>query len=93
MTPSQKKKILTHIQTLEKDLETLRQVRMEVATSGFASATLSSGGGSRSYTRSSMSELTRVIAQVSYELDQYNKMLYNGGLTSCPYKTILHVYS
>ena len=93
MTTSQKKKILTHIQTLEKDLETLRQVRMEVASSGYASATLSSGGGSKSYTRSSMSEITRTIAEISRELDQYMKMLYNGGSTSCPYKTILHVYS
>ena len=48
---SQKRKILTKIQSISKDIEILKQVRLEVATSGYASATLSSGGGSQSYTR------------------------------------------
>ncbi len=93
MTTSQKKKILIKIQTLEKDLDTLRRVRMEVAASGYASATLSSGGGSKSYTRSSLSELTKAISEISSELNQYKTMLLNGGNTGCPYKTILHVYA
>ena len=92
MTTSQKKKILIHIQVLERDLETLRQVRMEVASSGYASATLSSGGGSKSYTRSSLSELTKAITEISSELNQYRIMLCNGGNTGCVYKKILHVY-
>lgn len=92
MTTSQKKKILIHIQVLERDLETLRQVRMEVASSGYASATLSSGGGSKSYTRSSLSELTKAITEISSELNQYKTMLCNGGNTGCVYKKILHVY-
>ena len=92
MTTSQKKKILIRIQVLERDLETLRQVRMEVASSGYASATLSSGGGSKSYTRSSLSELTKAITEISSELNQYRTMLCNGGTTGCVYKKILHVY-
>ena len=93
MTTSQKKKILIKIQTLEKDLDTLRRVRMEVAASGYASATLSSSGGSKSYTRSSLSELTKAITEISSELNQYKTMLFNGGTTGCPYRKILHVYA
>ena len=91
MTTIQKKKILIRIQNLEQDLETLRQVRIEVASSGFASATLSSGGGSQSYTRASLSELNKAINQLSYELSQYRTMLF-GTSGGCPSKEILHVY-
>ena len=63
---SQKRKILTKIQSVSRDIETLKQVRLEVATSGFASATLSSGGGSRSYTNHSNRTIIRVFVKREY---------------------------
>ena len=51
MTVVQQKKILEKIVGLENDIEALKKARTQVALSGYASATLSSSGGSKSYTR------------------------------------------
>lgn len=75
MTIEQKRKILITIQNLEHDIEELKRVRMELASSEFASASLSSVGGSKTYTRQSVGQLAQVLRQMTIELKQYKKML------------------
>lgn len=62
MTVEQKRKVLRRIVDLEHDISELKRVRMEIASSGYASATLASSGGSKSYTRQSISSVTEAIA-------------------------------
>lgn len=68
MTIEQKRKILMSIQSLEHDIAELRRVRMELASSEFASASLSSTGGSKTYTRQSVGQLAQVLRQMMIEL-------------------------
>ena len=62
MTSTQKRTTLQRIQTLEQDIESLRAARMKVAESGFASASIAAGGGSKSYTRLDLAKITELIA-------------------------------
>lgn len=61
MTTLQKKKILVRIAQVEADIEELKRCRVEIAKTGYASATMSSGGGSKSYTRLDLSKITEAI--------------------------------
>lgn len=61
MTVIQQKKILTKIVQLEHDIGELKRVRLELAMSGTASATLASSGGSKSYTRIDLDKITQTI--------------------------------
>ena len=51
MTTERKRNLLIRIGELQKDIQELRNARLEAASNGYASATLSSSGGSKSYTR------------------------------------------
>lgn len=51
MQTIQKRKILRRISEVESDIEELKKTRAEIAKTGYASASMSSGGGSKSYTR------------------------------------------
>lgn len=51
MTITQQKKILTKIVELESDIDILKKARIEALANGYASATISSSGGSKSFTR------------------------------------------
>lgn len=62
MTTDQKKKVLKRIVGLEYDIDELKRVRKELVSSGYASASLASGGGSKSYTRLDVSKVTETIA-------------------------------
>lgn len=75
MTTTQKRKILKRIVDIESDIETLKQARVELATNGYASATLASGGGSRSYTRLDISKLTEAISALTSELKKLKGLL------------------
>lgn len=75
MTTSQKRKTLERIAQTESDFATLRRVRIEIATSGFASATLASGGGSKSYTRHDIGKITALITALESELKGLRKLL------------------
>lgn len=75
MTTLQKRKILERLQSLEGDIEALKRCRIEVATGGYASATLSSGGGSKSYTRLDLSKITELIAELQRETRQLRNLL------------------
>lgn len=75
MTTSQKRQIIERIAQTEADLATMRRVRMEVAASGFASASLASGGGSKSYTRLDLARIILLISALENELKGLRKLL------------------
>ena len=90
MTIEQKRKVLERIVALQRDIETLKQVRVDLAASGYASATMSSGGGSKSYTRLDIGKVTEAIGELVCELKSLRSLL-NGNATLVP-KKILTVY-
>ena len=90
MTIEQKRKVLERIVALQSDIETLKQVRVDLAASGYASATMSSGGGSKSYTRLDIGKVTEAIGELVRELKSLRSLL-NGNATLVP-KKILTVY-
>lgn len=75
MTTEQKRKILIKIQTLEKDIEELKRVKKELVSNGYSSATISSGSGSKSYTKMDISKVSTSITEMISELKEYRKML------------------
>lgn len=88
---TRKRKILERIQTLESDINELKRVRIEAGVSGFASATISSSGGSRSYTRLDLDKITNLINELQREMEQYRNLLSTG--QSHPLRTIVTIYS
>lgn len=91
MTVVQQRKILEKIVGLEKDIEELKKARTEVALTGYASATLSSTGGSKSYTRLDLDKMTNLINQLRTELTQYRNLLFSGKAKTI--NTITTIYS
>lgn len=83
MTSTQKRTVLQRIQTLEQDIEGLRAARMKAAESGFASASIASGGGSKSYTRLDIAKISELIQQLTSELKS-TKALLAGDSASAP---------
>lgn len=75
MTTEQKRKVLKRIVEIESDIEVLKKARTELAANGYASATLASGGGSRSYTRLDISKLTEAISALTSELKKLKSLL------------------
>ena len=101
MTPVQQRKILIRIQTEEtdaslstddKDIDALKKTRQEIAENGYASASISSQGGSKSYTTLDIDKITKAIITLQKELQQLNSMLYTGSAGALDIKSILHVY-
>lgn len=90
MTITQKRKILQRIVDIEADIDSLKMARTEIAKSGYASATMSSGGGSKSYTRLDLSKITETINQLMKELKGLRSQL-SGSSPALP-KQILTVY-
>lgn len=64
MTVIQKRKILQRIVDLENDIETLKKVRVNLATEPYVSASLASSGGSRGYTKMDVSKITETIKEL-----------------------------
>lgn len=91
MTIIQQRKILEKIVGLEKDIDELKKARNEVALTGYASATLSSSGGSKSYTRLDLDKMTNLINQLKIELAQYRNLLFCGKAKTI--NTIVTIYS
>ena len=71
-------------------MDILKQARIDAITNGFASATISTGGGSKSYSRFSPEQFTYVINELLKELTQLKGLLTTG--TAKPIKTIVTVY-
>ena len=86
----QEKKILRHIVELEGNIETLKQARIEAALNGYASASISTTSGSKSYSRLTPEQITSVINELLKELAQWRNLLTTGN--SNPLKTIVTVY-
>lgn len=91
MTTEQKRKILQRIVDIEHDIDVLKQARTDIAVNGYASATLASGGGSRSYTRLDISKLTEAISALTSELKKLKAMLKNLG-TQNLWSNVLVIY-
>ena len=68
----------------------MKKARQEVASSGYASATVSSGGGSRSYTRSDISKITEAISALTSEMKKLRALLAGG--SSSIWTDVLVVY-
>ena len=92
ITTEQKRKILQRIVDIEHDIDVLKQARTDIASNGYASATLASGGGSRSYTRLDISKLTEVISALTSELKKLKAMLGTNGSSESIWKNVLVVY-
>lgn len=92
MTIVQKRKVLQKIAEVENDIEELKRCRAEIAKNGYASATMSSGGGAKSYTRLDLSKITEAISALTSELKQLRGMLSGSGQQSI-WKNVLIVYS
>ena len=90
MTIAQKKKIMKKIVGLENDIETLKAARLEIATKGYASATMSSGGGSKSSTRLDLDKISNMISELVRELTEWRNLLVTGNTRQI--KTMVTVY-
>ena len=75
MIIEQKRKTLCRIAECQHDIAELKRVRMELATSGTASATVSGGTGSKSYTRLDLGKINELISALSRELVQLRNLL------------------
>lgn len=75
MTIAQKRKTLQRIVDLEHDIAELKRCRTEVAMSGYASASLTSSSGSKSYTRLSIGQISEAISAMQDELRDLRQLL------------------
>ena len=92
LTTEQKRKILTRISTTQQDIETLKKCRLEIAAKGYSSATIASGGGSKTYSRLDLSKITEAIAALTSELKQLRAMLRGNLQGQGIWKNVLVVY-
>lgn len=92
MTTIQKRKVLQRIQEVENDIEELKRCRSEIAKNGYASATMSSGGGSKSYTHLDLTKITEAISALTSELKKLKAMLSSAGGSQGIWKSVLVVY-
>lgn len=70
---------LSRIAEVETDLREARRVRREILASGSSSASISSGGGSKSFTRLDLDKVSALIAELTRELQALRAMLAGGG--------------
>lgn len=75
MSIEQTRKILVKISELEEDIERLKQAQISLATQEYVSATMSSGGWSKSFSRADYTKITSLIIQMSKQIKSYQRML------------------
>lgn len=75
MQIEQKRKILERIRVIQLDLENLKQARQQALINGYASATISSGGGSKSYTKIDVAKFTEIINELNKELKDLRSLI------------------
>ena len=90
MTITQKRKLLQRIVDTEKELAQLKEIRLKLASAEYASASMSSGGGSKSYTRADIGKITEAIEALQNEL-QSNRALLNQTNAASP-KQIMRIW-
>lgn len=89
MTTAQKRKLLEKIIQIEDDISQLERARIDAAVSGYASCSLSSSGGARSYTRITLDQITNLINELNRQLASLRSLFFgNGGI-----QTIETIYS
>ena len=93
MTIIYKRKVLQRMSEVENDIAELKRCRSEIAKTGYASATISSGGGSKSYTRMDLSKITEAISALTTELKKLRAMLNHNGSQQSLWQNVLIVYS
>lgn len=84
----EQRRILKQIAECEGNISALRKARIEAALTGYASASISSSGGSKSYTRISLAEITALLKQLTRELAALKNLLATGNAQ----KGIIHRY-
>lgn len=90
METIQKRKILKRIVAIQAEMEQLKDVKMKLATSEYASASMSSGGGSKSYTRADIGKVEQALRLLTSELKELRKLL--SGIPNGHPSKILTVY-
>lgn len=90
MTIEQQKKIMKKIVGLEQDIETLKKARLEIAVNGYSSATIASGGGSKTYSRLDLDKISNLISTLLKELTEWRNLLATEN--SRQIKTMVTVY-
>ena len=78
---------------VENDIAELKRCRSEIAKNGYASATMSSSNGSKSYTRLDIAKITEAINALTSEMRQLRAMLNGVGGQQSIFKEVLVVYS
>ena len=92
MTTTQQRKVLQRIQTLENDISAAEKTYADALANGYQSATLTSGGGSKSFTRMSLKEMLDAINSMKNELSNLQKLLSRNGQQDV-WRTILVTFS
>lgn len=92
MTTDQKRKILIRIQEIEKETSDLKDVRAQLLANPYQSASISSGGGSKSYTVADSEKLSTAIAELTEELKQLRALLSNDGASPFRIGQIYQIY-
>lgn len=92
MTTDQKRKILIRIQEIEKETSELKEVRAQLLANPYQSASISSGGGSKTYTVADSAKLSEAIAELTEELKQLRALLSNDGASPFRIGQIYTVY-
>lgn len=75
MTIGQLRKIIAKVNRLEAEIERLEEVRIRLASAEFASATVSAGSGSKSYTRADLSKVDATVKTLKRQLANCRKLL------------------
>lgn len=91
MTISQRRTLIERINSIESDIQTLERVLVEISSSGYASATISTSQGSKSYTRANVNDIQKTILFLRKELRRLNNKLF--GRSNFTPTTVLTIYS
>ena len=91
MTISKQRKLLQRIAEVEDEISALKKTRLEILESGYASASPSTSGGSKSYSRMPPEKITQAIRDLQKELNSLRKLL--NGVSDFAPTTIATVYS
>lgn len=92
MTTDQKRKILIRIQEIEKETSELKEVRAQLLANPYQSASISSGGGSKTYTVADSAKLSEAISELTEELKQLRALLSNDGASTLRIRQIYQIY-
>ena len=76
MTVEKERKILQKIQTIQTEISALEDARARLATHEYVTVSMSSGSGSKSFSRQDITKIQYALNQLRKELVSLRKMLY-----------------